>query len=45
MDKDIYFSADEEIEVLVHPFGEGYWVVDFQRADPNDLQYIITNAD
>ena len=45
MDKDIYFSADDEIEVLVHPFGEGYWVVDFQRADPNDLQYIITNAD
>ena len=39
-DYDIYFSADNAIEVFIHPFEDGTWRITYQLTDPNDLQYI-----
>ena len=37
---DVFFSADNAVEVYIRPFDDGSWRIIYKPTDPDDLQYI-----
>lgn len=42
---DIFFSADNEMEVLIASFKKGIWSIAYQPTDPEDLKYVVNAVD